>query len=60
MWMYLDLPSLEELAALHQEYLTTAVKIAEPPTDKPWKMREMLIKDVDGNTLRIAAPLDEE
>jgi uncharacterized glyoxalase superfamily protein PhnB len=60
MWMYLDLASVEDLAALHQEYLTNAVKITEQPTDKPWGMREMLIEDVDGHTLRIGAPLTHE
>jgi hypothetical protein len=33
------------------------VKITEPPTDKPWGMREMLVEDMDGHTLRIGAPL---
>lgn len=56
MWMYLDLASPEDLEALHQEYLAKAVKITEPPTDKPWGMREMLIEDVDGHTLRIGTP----
>ncbi len=60
MWMYLDLASLEDLAALYQEYLEKAVKIIEPPTDKPWGMREMLIEDVDGHTLRIGAPRPHE
>ncbi len=60
MWMYLDLASVEDLAALYQEYLEKAVKIPEPPTDKPWGMREMLIEDVDGHTLRIGAPRPHE
>lgn len=56
MWMYLDLASSEDLATLYQEYQERAVKITEPPTDKPWGMREMLIEDKDGHTLRIGAP----
>jgi uncharacterized glyoxalase superfamily protein PhnB len=60
MWMYLNLASLEDLAALYQEYQAYAVKITEPPTDKPWGMREMLIEDVDGHTLRIGAPRPHE
>lgn len=56
MWMYLNLASLEDLAALYQEYQAHAVKIIEPPTDKPWAMCEMLIEDVDGHILRIGAP----
>ena len=60
MWMYLDLASLEDLAALHQEYLAKAVKVIEPPTDKPWGVREMLIEDPDGHILRIGAPRPHE
>ena len=55
MWMYLHLASLEDLAALYQEYQAKAVKITEPSTDHPWGMREMLIEDVDGHILRIGA-----
>jgi len=56
MWMYLNLASLENLTALYQEYQAHATKIIEPPTDKPWAMREMLIEDIDGHILRIDAP----
>ena len=31
MWMYLDLASLEDLAALHQEYQAKAVKLPSRP-----------------------------
>ena len=55
MWMYLNLASLKDLADLYQEYQARAVKIHEPPTDKIWGMREMLIEDVDGHILRIGA-----
>jgi uncharacterized glyoxalase superfamily protein PhnB len=57
MWMYLNLASISDLDALYQEYQAKAVKIIEPPTDQSWAMREMLIEDVDGHTLRIGAPL---
>lgn len=53
MWMYLNVASLEDLAALYHEYQAKAARIIEPPTDKPWAMREMLIEDVDGHILRI-------
>ena len=49
MWMFLDLASVEDLAALHQEYQAKAAKIIEPPTDKPWAMREMLVKYLTNN-----------
>ena len=60
MWMYLDLAELKDLDTLYQEFLTNGVKIIEPPTDKPWEMREMLIEDVDGHILRIGAPQPHE
>jgi uncharacterized glyoxalase superfamily protein PhnB len=56
MWMSLGLASVEDLAALYQEYQAKAAKIIEPPIDKPWAMREMLVADVDGHILRIGAP----
>ena len=56
MWMYLNLASSEDLTALYQEYQAHAAKITEPPTDQSWGMREMLIEDLDGHTLRIGAP----
>jgi uncharacterized glyoxalase superfamily protein PhnB len=58
-WIYLDMPSLEALAILHREFLASGAKIAEPPTDKPWGMREMLVQDLDGHILRIGASLME-
>lgn len=60
MWMSLGLASVEDLSALHQEYQAKAAKIIEPPTDKPWAMREMLVEDVDGHILRIGAPRPHE
>jgi len=60
MWMYLNLASLDDLATLYQEYRAKAVRIIEAPTDKSWAMREMLIEDVDGHTLRIGASQSHE
>lgn len=59
MWIYLDVASLHDLEALYQEYLASGARITELPTDKPWNMREMLVEDLDGHTLRIGAPLHE-
>jgi uncharacterized glyoxalase superfamily protein PhnB len=56
MSMYLYLASTSDLAALYQEYQAKAVKLTEPPTDQHWGMREMLVTDVDGHTLRIGVP----
>lgn len=59
MWIYLDVATLENLTTLHLEYLASGVKISEPPVNKPWNMREMLVEDLDGHTLRIGASLPE-
>ncbi len=59
MWIYLGVDSLEDLEALHQEYLKSGAIVVQPPTDKPWNMREMFVEDVDGHTLRIGAALPE-
>lgn len=56
MWMSLGLASVEDLAALYHEYQAQAARIVEPPTDKAWAMREMLVEDVDDHILRIGAP----
>jgi uncharacterized glyoxalase superfamily protein PhnB len=53
MWISLSLASVEDIAALYHEYQTKAAKIVEPPIDKPWTMREMLVENVDGHILRI-------
>jgi uncharacterized glyoxalase superfamily protein PhnB len=56
MWMYLDVSSVDDLAALHREYQEKGAKILEAPTDKPWAMMEMKVADVDGHVLRIGCP----
>src|SRR5579871_3450612 len=56
MWLYLTVASRDDLAALYDEYVSRAAKVSEPPTDKPWAMREMQIADLDGHILRIGAP----
>lgn len=60
MWIYLGVDNIEKLEALYEEYLKSGVKVKEPPTDKPWEMREMLVEDLDGHTLRIGAVLHED
>tara|TARA_R110002072_G_scaffold22212_4_gene77785 strand:- start:3635 stop:4036 length:402 start_codon:yes stop_codon:yes gene_type:complete len=56
-WLFLRLASLGDLAAIQAEFEASGAKILEPPTDRPWGMREMHVADPDGNTLRIGAPL---
>ena len=45
---------------IFQEYQLSGADIVEDPIDKPWGMREMLVKDIDGNTFRIGCSLNEK
>lgn len=56
-WISLFLASLEDVDAMHEEFVASGAKIVEPPTDCPWGMREMLVEDLDGNTFRIGCQL---
>ena len=58
MWIYLDMQSAAELEAVHAEYVRRGALIAELPEDKPWGMREMLVRDLDGHVLRMGGPLE--
>ncbi|MGH9876091.1 MAG: VOC family protein [Nitrososphaera sp.] len=55
-WIYLDLDNIADFELLHQEFKAHGALIVEPPNDKPWHMREMLVKDLDANFMRIGAP----
>lgn len=59
-WVSLFLNGTDDLEAVYQEYLEKGAEILKPPTNEPWGMREMHVKDPDGNTLRIGAGLQEE
>jgi catechol 2,3-dioxygenase-like lactoylglutathione lyase family enzyme len=44
---------------LHDELAGKGAIIREPPTDKPWGLREMQVADPDGNVLRFGSAIDE-
>ncbi|MEO9362375.1 MAG: VOC family protein [Nitrososphaera sp.] len=58
--IYLDLDATTDLDLLYQEFKERGAFIVEPPDDKTWHMREMLVKDLDDNFLRIGAPIKHE
>lgn len=58
-WISIFLNGLDDLEAVHHELQERGANITQPPTDEPWGMREMHVKDPDGNTLRIGAGLPE-
>lgn len=49
---------VDDVDALHAEFLAKNIAIDLAPTDQTWGNREMYIKDADGNTLRFAQDLD--
>jgi uncharacterized glyoxalase superfamily protein PhnB len=57
MWVYVDVNSAEGLNALHEAFAAAGAEIVHPPFDRPWGAREMWVRDLDGHTLRFAAPV---
>lgn len=47
---------VDDVDALHEDFLARGVAITQPPEDKPWNRREMLVAYPDGNRLRFANP----
>ena len=48
---------VDDVDALHAEFVAKQVPIAVGPVDQTWGTREMYVKDTDGNSLRFQAPL---
>jgi uncharacterized glyoxalase superfamily protein PhnB len=43
---------VDNVDALHDEFVAAGVAIDTPPIDQTWGTREMYVKDADGNCLR--------
>jgi catechol 2,3-dioxygenase-like lactoylglutathione lyase family enzyme len=54
-WIMLFTPDVDRL---HQEFVDTGAVVKRPPTNMPWHLREMLVEDLDGNTMRFASPIE--
>ena len=57
-WICLNVCNKEELEEILSEYKNNSADIVEEPTDCPWGMREMQVRDIDGNVFRIGCHLD--
>ena len=44
---------VRDVNAVGREFRDAGVEVIEPPTDKPWGLREMQIRDPDGLTIVI-------
>src|SRR5688572_14261580 len=47
-----------DVERLHRQFAATKALVKMPPTDMPWKLREMHIADLDGNVIRFASRMD--
>jgi len=50
---WLNLESKAEVNELFAEWKAAGAKIVSEPEDKPWKLREFMAADLDGNLIRV-------
>ncbi|HXW61344.1 MAG TPA: VOC family protein [Candidatus Acidoferrales bacterium] len=50
---WLNLESKAEVDELFAEWKAKRAKIVSEPGDKPWKLREFMATDLDGNLIRV-------
>jgi len=51
-WLWVFTPNVDKL---YEELVKRGARIKEPPTNRPWGAREMVVADLDDNMLRIAS-----
>jgi predicted lactoylglutathione lyase len=51
--IWLNLNNRAEVDQLHQLWKSTGAKILSEPEDKPWRLREFMAADLDGNQIRV-------
>jgi uncharacterized glyoxalase superfamily protein PhnB len=50
---WVNLESKAEVDTLFAEWKATHAKIVSEPEDKPWKLREFMVADLDDNLIRV-------
>lgn len=50
---WLNLDSKNQVDDLFKEWKAGQAKIISEPEDKPWKLREFLVADLEGNLIRV-------
>jgi uncharacterized glyoxalase superfamily protein PhnB len=50
---WINLESKAEVDELFAEWKIAGAKIVSEPEDKPWKLREFMASDLDGNLIRV-------
>ena len=53
MLFWLNLASKAAVDELYGSWTASQVKIVSKPADKPWKLREFIAADLDGNFIRV-------
>jgi catechol 2,3-dioxygenase-like lactoylglutathione lyase family enzyme len=48
---------VDDVDALHREFMAKQVRIDTGPVDQAWGTREMYIRDADGNSIRFQGPI---
>jgi hypothetical protein len=51
---------VEDVDAVHKESIAARLDVTFPPTDMPWKVREMHLRHPDGHVFRIGRGLERE
>ena len=51
--IWLNLNSKEEVDQLYRRWSEAGARIVAEPEDKPWRLREFRVADLDGNQLRV-------
>ena len=51
--IWLNLNSKAEVDQLHEQWKASGAKMISGPEDKPWKLHEFTVGDLDGNLLRV-------
>lgn len=51
---------VDDVDALHKEFMDRGVRIDTAPVDQTWGSREMYVKDTDGNSLRFICERSSE
>lgn len=51
---------VEDVDAVHRECLAQGLEVTWPPTDMPWRVREMHLRHPDGHVFRIGRGVGED
>jgi len=49
---------VDDVDAIHRHCVEQGIEITWPPTDEPWRVREMHVRHPDGHVFRISQPLE--